>query len=188
MSIASDQHLNGVDTDALFGTIAVVRDQPDLAAFRFRTRTDWLSGTHSRSTFPGFYGAGAEHVHRTRTMVDADHPVVLTGSDNGPTPAELLLSALGACLTAGLGNIASARGIELRGVHCTVEGAIDLRGILGLDPGVRNGFEDVRVRFEVDSDADAETVASLVAQSQARSAVLDVLTNGTSVNVEVTTR
>ncbi|TIC87611.1 OsmC family protein [Nocardioides sp. GY 10113] len=183
----TQQHprINGVDTAALFGTIDVVRTQPELAAFRFRSRSTWVSGTHSVGTFLGFTGAGQDHLHATPVEVPADHPAVLTGTDHGPTPAELLLNALGACLTAGLGNIAAARGVELRGVRCTVEGDLDLRGILGLDDSVRNGFRDVRVTFEVDSDADAATVAALVAQSRARSAVYDVLTAGTRVEVGV---
>jgi uncharacterized OsmC-like protein len=185
MSVTQEHRTNGVDTAALFATIGAVREHPELARFRFRTVHDWVDGTHSEARFPGFYGAGQEHTHATRTVVPADHPVVLVGEDRGPTPAELLLNALGACLMAGLGNIAAARGIELRGVQCRVEGDIDLRGILGIDREVRNGFGDIRAVFSVDGDADAEALAALVGQSRARSAVFDVLTNGTSVTVEV---
>lgn len=185
MSITHEHRTNGVDTATLFATIDAVREQPELARFRFRTVHDWVGGTHSVARFPGFHGAGQEHRHATETVVPADHPVVLVGEDRGPTPAELLLNALGACLMAGLGNIAAARGIELRGVQCRVEGDIDLRGILGIDRDVRNGFEDIRVVFTVDGDADAERLAALVGQSQARSAVFDVLTHGTTVTVDV---
>jgi uncharacterized OsmC-like protein len=187
MSVTQERHLNGVDTTTLFATIDAVRQQPEAAQFRFRVTNNWVSGTHSRGRFPGFYGAGQEHVHAHQTVVDADHPAVLVGKDEGPTPAEHLLNALASCLMAGLGNIAAARGVELRGVRCDVEGDIDLRGILGLDPEVRNGFSDVRVRFTVDGAADAERLAALVDQSVQRSAVLDVLTNGTSVSVDVAT-
>jgi uncharacterized OsmC-like protein len=185
MSITQENHLNGVDTATLFATIDAVRDQPELAKFRFRTVQDWVSGTQSEGRFPGFFGAGQEHTHVHPTVVRADHPAVLVGNDNGPTPAELLLNALGACLTAGIGNIAAARGIELKDVRCRVEGDIDLRGLLGIDDSVRNGFGAVRVVFSVDGDADAERLARLVEQSVARSAVFDVLTHGTSVTVEV---
>ena len=181
--------VNGVDVDTLFATIDAVRSQPELAQFRFRALNEWVSGTHSRGRFPGFYGAGQEHLHAVpgagATVIDADHPAVLVGQDNGPTPAELLLNALASCLMAGLGNIAAARGIELSGVSCRVEGDIDLRGILGIDSSVRNGFSDIRVTFEVQGEAESEQLAALVAQSQARSAVFDVLTNGTAVTVEV---
>ena len=185
MSTTQERHLNGVDTATLFATIDAVREQPVAAQFQFRTESEWVSGTHSRTRFPGFFGAGQEHVHTTDTVVDADHPVVLVGTDQGPTPAELLLNALAACLMAGLGNIASARGVELHGVRCKVEGDIDLRGILGIDSSVRNGFGDIRVVFEVDGDASAEKLASLVEQSRQRSAVFDVLSHGTQVRVEV---
>jgi len=186
MSVTAERHLNGVDTTTLFATIDAVRQHPEAARFQFRARNDWISGTHSRGRFPGFFGAGAEHVHATDTVVAADHPAVLVGQDNAPTPAELLLNALASCLMAGLANIAAARGVELRGVSCDVEGDIDLRGILGIDDTVRNGFSAIRVRFTVDGDAEAERLASLVAQSVRRSAVYDVLTNGTTVSVDVT--
>lgn len=185
MSITQDRRINGVDTTTLFATIGVVREQPELARFRFRTAHDWVTGTHSTGRFTGFYGAGQEHVHATQTVVPADHPAVLVGEDRGPTPAELLLNALGACLMAGVANVAAARGIELTGVRCTVEGDIDLRGLLGIDDTVRNGFEDIRVVFSVDSDAEAEKLAAVVEQSRNRSAVFDVVTRGTSVSVEV---
>ena len=185
MSITAQRHLNGVDTTALFATIDAVRQQPEAAQFQFRTVNEWVSGTHSRGRFPGFFGAGQEHVHSSDTVIEADHPAVLVGTDQGPTPAELLLNALASFLMAGLGNIASARGVELHGIRCKVEGDIDLRGILGIDPTVRNGFTDIRVTVEVDGDADAEKLESLVRQSQARSAVYDVLTHGTNVQVQM---
>ena len=177
--------LNGVDVPALFATIDTVRGMPEAARFQFRARNDWVSGTHSEGRFPGFFGAGQEHVHATDTVVLADHPAVLVGEDRGPTPAELLLGALAACLMSGLGNICAARGVQLNSAHCEVEGDIDLQGILGIDDEVRNGFSAIRVRFTVDGDADAERIAALVAQSVSRSAVYDVITNGTDVSVAV---
>lgn len=188
MTAMQERHLNDVDTATLFATIGAVSEQPELAKFQFRTVHDWVSGTHSQGRFPGFHGAGQEHTHATEVVVPADHPVVLVGQDRGPTPAELLLNALGACLTAGIGNIAAARGIELNGVRCTVEGDIDLRGLLGIDERVRNGFESIRVTFTVDGKADAEKLAALVGQSRNRSAVFDVLTRGTNVTVDVESR
>ena len=179
---------NGVDTARLFATLDAVKHSPEIAKFQFRATNRWVSGTQSEARFPGFYGAGQEHTHQHDTVITADHPVVLVGNDNGPTPAELLLNALGACLTAGIGNIAAARGIELHGVRCTVEGDIDLRGILGLDDVVRNGFDNIRVVFSVDGDAETEKLAELVAQSRARSAVFDVVSHGTDVTVEVAGR
>lgn len=187
MTTTPTRELNGVDTDTLFATIGAVRNQPELARFQFRTTTEYVSGTHNRTTFGGFHGAGDEHEHRQTYTADADHPAVLVGKDNAPTPAEHLLQALGACLTSGLANIAAARGIELGEVTARVEGDIDLRGILGIDDGVRNGFEDIRVTFHVSGSAEAEELARLVEQARARSAVYDVLTNGVPVAVDVAT-
>jgi uncharacterized OsmC-like protein len=178
---------NGVDVETLFATLDAVRAQPEIARFQFRSQHEWLSGTHNRGTISGFYGAGQELAHTQPTTIDADHPAVLVGKDNAPTPAELLLNALGACLMSGLANIAAARGIDLDEVTATVEGDINLLGILGLDDTVRNGYEGIRVVFHVRGDAEAERLASLVEQSRRRSAVYDVVTNGVPVTVDVAT-
>lgn len=177
--------MNGVDTPALFATIGVVADQPALAKFQFRANGRWLTGTHMQTTMSGFSGAGGEHVHKQPFVADADHPAVLVGADNGPTPVEWLLHAIAACLTAGIANIAAARGVKLTSVESQVEGDIDLRGILGLSDEVRNGFSGIRVAFRIAGDAPAETLKKIVEQSKARSAVFDVLTNGTPVSIAV---
>jgi uncharacterized OsmC-like protein len=185
MTTTPTRPLNGVDTETLFATIDAVRNQPELARFQFRTSTRWISGTHNRTTISDFHGAGGEHAHKEPYTVDADHPVVHVGQDNAPTPAEHLLQALGSCLTSGLANIAAARGIELGEVTARVEGDIDLRGILGLDDAVRNGFEDIRVTFHVRGRAEAEQLAKLVDQARRRSAVFDVVTHGVPVTIDV---
>jgi uncharacterized OsmC-like protein len=180
---------NGVDVPTLFATLDAVKAAPQIAQFQFRARNDWVSGTHSRSMIHGFYGAAQEDTSRPEPFAyDADHPPVLVGSNHGPTPVEFLLHAIAACLTAGLANIAAARGITLRRVSSTVEGDIDLLGILGLSDQVRNGYRQIRVRFEVDGDASPEELAALVERSRLRSAVYDVLANGTDVQVDVGTR
>ena len=179
---------NGVDTAKLFATLDAVKAQPEAAKFQFRVTNRWVSGTHSQGSIGSFYGVGQEMAHEQEFSVDADHPAVLVGEDKGPTPAELLLAALAACLTAGIGNVAAARKIPLTSVSSTVEGDIDLLGILGLSDEVRNGFEGIRVSFEIEGDAPAEKLRGLVEQSKARSAVYDVVTNGVPVHVDVTTR
>ncbi|MCW8085020.1 OsmC family protein [Sabulicella glaciei] len=176
---------NGVDTPKLFATIAVVADQPSLAEFRFRAQGRWMGGTHSRTTISGFYGVGGEMRHVEAIEADSDHPSVLCGEDRGPTPVEWLLHALAGCLTAGIANIAAARGVSLGSVACDVEGDMDLRGILGLSRDVRNGFRAIQVRFRVTGDAPAETLRKIVEQSRARSAVFDVLTNGVPVDIKM---
>ena len=178
---------NGVDVPTLFATLDAVKAAPQIAQFQFRASNEWVSGTHNRSVIQGFYGAGQEDSSRTEPFVyDADHPAVLVGTNQGPTPVEFLLHAIAACLTAGLANIAAARGITLRRVSSTVEGDIDLLGILGLSDEVRNGYRQIRVSFEIQGDAPAETLTALVEQSRRRSAVYDVLTNGTEVVIETT--
>ena len=185
MTITDMTPLNGVDTGTLFATLDAVREHPELARFQFRSRTEWVDGTHNRSTVHGFYGAGAEQSHQQPYTAVADHPAVLVGQDRGPTPAEVVLQALGSCLMSGLANIAAARGIRLGAVTATVEGDINLLGILGLDPEVRNGYEEVRVTFHVDGDADAHALTALVEQARRRSAVYDVVTNGVPVSVAI---
>jgi uncharacterized OsmC-like protein len=175
--------LNGVDTPKLFATLNVVKAQPELAKFQFRASNRWVKGTHSRSRLETFSGAGAEHRHTGEIEFNADHPAVLVGGDAAPTPVEFLLHAIAACITSGIGNIAAARGVTLTEVESTVEGDIDLRGILGLSGQVRNGYNQIRVHFRIKGDAAPEKLAEIVAQSQARSAVFDVLTSGTTVNV-----
>lgn len=177
--------LNGVNTPALFATIDVVRQQPQLADFRFRAKGRWIAGTHMQTTMSSFTGAGGDHTHKVAYTADADHPAVLCGEDEGPTPVEYLLHSLAACLTAGIANIAAARGVTLHEVESTLEGDIDLRGILGLSDEVRNGFSAVRVNFAVKGDAPAAKLQEIVDQARARSAVFDILTNGVPVSIDV---
>ena len=176
---------NGVDTPKLFATIGAVAAQPSLAQFQFRAQSRWMNGTHSRTTFDGFYGVGGETRHVEPFEADADHPDILCGTDEGPSPVEWVLHALAACLTAGVANIAAARGVTLRSVKSTVEGDIDLRGILGLSKDVRNGYQRVRVSFEIDGDASPEQLKQIVMQSKARSAVFDIVTHGVPVDITV---
>src|SRR5262245_25884649 len=176
---------NGVDTTTLFATLDAVKEAPAAAQFKFRARNHWIAGTHSRTTIHDFFGVGEERTHEKATFHDIDHPRVLVGNDNAPTPVEYVLHALAGCLTAGLANIAAARGIELGEVTSTVEGEIDLNGILGLDPEVRNGFQNIRVNFTVSGDAPAEKLRQIVEQSRARSAVYDILTGAVPVTITV---
>jgi len=184
---ASGSMRNGVDTATLFATLDAVRQAPEAARFQFRARNQWVSGTHNRTTIADYFGAGEERAHETTFVFDADHPAVLVGQDRGPTPAEFLLHALAACLTAGLANIAAARKITLTEVRSTVTGDIDLNGILGLNPGVRNGYEKITVKVTIKGDAPAGKLREIVDQSRARSAVYDVITNGVPVAIEVDT-
>jgi len=176
---------NGVDTPKLFATLDAVKGQPELAKFQFRVSNRWVNGTNSRSRMETFSGAGGAHEHKRDYEFDADHPSVLVGTDEAPTPVEFLLHGLAACITAGIANVAAARGVTLTEVSSRIEGDIDLLGLLGLSKEVRNGYERIRATFEIRGDAPAEKLREIVAQSQARSAVYDVLTHGVPVEIAV---
>ena len=176
---------NGVDTPKLFATLDAVKGQPALGKFQFRVSNRWLKGTNSRTRIESFDGAGAQHEHTRVFEYDADHPAVLVGADAAPTPVEFLLHGLAACITAGIANIAAARGVTLTEVTSRIEGDIDVRGVLGLSGEVRNGYERIRATFDIKGDAPAEKLREIVEQSKARSAVFDVLTHGVPVEVAV---
>jgi uncharacterized OsmC-like protein len=176
---------NGVNVEALLGAREALAAAPEAAQFRWRAHCEWINGTHSRTTVQDFFGLGAEHTHRTAFTFEGDHPEIFASEDHGATPPETLLAALASCLTAGIATVATHRGVQLRSVSATVEAEHDLRGILGADPDVRNGFANVRVRYAIDADASRADIEAIVAQSQKRSAVYDMLTNPTAVTVEV---
>ena len=185
MTLMSDRtNPNGVDVATLFATIDAVKGDPDIAKFQFRASNRWISGTHSRSQIDSFYGAKQEMSHRESRTYDADHPEVLVGGDDAPTPVEFLLHAIASCLTAGIANIAAARRVNLTEVTSTVEGDIDLLGILGLSDEVRNGYQGIRVSFVLRGD-DPDKLREVVEQSRQRSAVYDVLTHGVPVSIDV---
>ena len=177
--------LNGVDTPVLLATINAVKENPPLAKFQFRASSRWVDGTYSESRVESFSGAGGEHTHKSQFSLGGDHPAVLVGQDRGMTPIEFLLHGLAMCITAGVGNIAAARGITLSSVESKVEGDIDLRGIFGLSDEVRNGYDKIRITFDISGDAPPDKLRQLVEQSRARSAVYDVLTNGVPVEVAI---
>jgi uncharacterized OsmC-like protein len=176
---------NGVNVEALLGAREALMQAPEAAQFQWRATCNWVNGTHSTSTVEGFHGLGEEQSHKTEFTFDADHPEVFASEDMGATPVEYVLVGLAGCLTAGVASVAQNREIQLRSVKATLEGGMDLQGILGIDGDVRNGFDDIKVRFEIDADASREDIEALVAQSQKRSAVFDIITNPTNVAVEV---
>lgn len=184
---ATRQPMNGVDVPRLFATLDAVKAQPEAAQFQFRAVNRWLRGTHSRTTIDEFFGVGQEQRHVRQYTSDADHPEVLVGGDNAPSPVEHVLHGLAGCITAGIGNIASARGIELTEVESHLEGDIDLQGLLGLSDEVRNGFQRIRARFRIIGDASDEALQAVVKQARDRSAVLDIIANGVPVDLEIET-
>lgn len=176
---------NGVNVQALLDAREAVKGAPEAAQFTWRATTRWENGVHSTTTVKNYFGLGAEQSHKAESAFTADHPETFAATDNGITPIEYLLVGLASCLTAGVASVAQNRGIQLRSVQATVEGAHDIRGILGADSDVRNGYNGIKVAFDIDADASKEDIEALVAQSQKRSAVFDALTNPTDVTVEV---
>ena len=185
MNVTAIKIDNGVNVEALLGARAALTEAPEAARFKWRATCDWVRGTHSRTTVEGFYGLGAEQSRNKSFRYDADHPEVFASEDKGATPVEYVLVGLAACLTAGIAAVAQNRNIQLRSVKATLEAGMDLQGILGIDSEVRNGFDGIKVKFYIDADATREEIAALVAQSQRRSAVFDIVTNPTNVAVEV---
>jgi uncharacterized OsmC-like protein len=176
---------NGVNVEALLGAREVLKGAPEAAAFTWRASSKWAHGVQSQVKIQNYFGLGEEQSHKSESVFDADHPEIFAATDNAITPIEYLLVGLASCLTAGVASVAQNRGIQLRSVEANLEGAHDIRGILGADSDVRNGFNDIKVTFSIDADASKEEIEALVAQSQKRSAVFDALTNPTNVTVDV---
>jgi len=188
MTAVTQATRNGVDTDAMFATLDLIKAQPELATFQFRASNRWLGGAHNRSTIKGFYAAGGEDTTRTEAFeLDAGEPAILLGSDTGPHPAEYLLHALAACLTTSIVYVAAARKVQLTSVQSTLTGDMDVRGALGVDDEPRNGFERIAVAFRITGNAPEEKLREVVERAQKRSAVYDMVTNGVPVAVEMTT-
>lgn len=176
---------NGVNVQALLDARAALSEAPAGAQFTWKATNEWKVGTYSESTVEEFFGLGDDQTHRSTFTFSADHPEVFAAEDRGATPVEFVLVGLASCLTAGVAAVAQNREIQLNSVKATIEGDMDILGILGGDPEVRNGFNGIRVNYEIDADASQQEIEALVAQSQKRSAVFDVITNPTNVSVTV---
>ena len=181
----ADTVKNGVNVAALLEAREALTNAPEAAQFTWRASCTWKDGTHSHSTVEGYFGLGEEHKHKTTFNFDADHPAVFASEDLGAAPVEYILVGLASCLTAGVAAIAQHREIQLRSVKATIQGGMNIQGILGIDSDVRNGFDGIKVSYEIDADASKDDIEALVAQSQKRSAVYDIVTNPTNVTVEV---
>ena len=186
MSEATEKTVNnGVNVEALLGAREALTAAPEGAQFTWRAHCEWVNGTHSRTDVEGFFGLGEEQKHRTSFHFEADHPEIFASEDNGATPVEIVLAGLASCLTAGIAAVAQNREIQLNSVKATLEGGMDIQGILGIDSDVRNGFDGIKVTYDIDADATEDEIRAVVAQSQKRSAVFDIITNPTNVSVEV---
>ena len=185
MTEAAEAANNGVNVQALLEARDALTEMPEAAQFKWRATSDWQKGTHTHSYVEGFFGLGEEQKHIARYSFDSDHPEIFASEDKGATPVEFVLVGLAGCLTAGIAAVAQNRDIQLNAVKATLEAPMDIQGILGIDTDVRNGFDSITVHYEIDADASQEEIEALVAQSQKRSAVFDIVTNPTNVSVEV---
>jgi uncharacterized OsmC-like protein len=185
MTTLEKQVDNGVNVAALLAAREALGKAPQAARFNWRASCKWVNGTHSETSVKGFYGLGQDQSHKREFKFSTDHPEIFASEDKGATPVELVLTGLAGCLTAGVAAVAQLRNIQLRSVTATVEGGMDIQGILGVDADVRNGFDDIKVKFAIDADASREDIEALVAQSQKRSAVFDILASPTNVTVTV---
>ena len=185
LDLANSTGNNGVNVDALLAAREALKQAPEAARFTWRASCKWQNGTHSQTTIKGFHGLGADQQHKTETSFSADHPEVFASEDLGVTPVEYMLVGLASCLTAGVAAVAQNRGIQLRSVESKVEGTMDIQGILGMDSQVRNGYDDIKITFNIDADASKKEIEAIVAQSQKRSAVYDIISNPVNVSVEV---
>ena len=176
---------NVVNVEALLGAREALTEAPEAAKFVWRASSEWKGGTHTQSSVEVFFGLGEEQKHVRQFNYDSDHPEIFASEDKGSTPVEFILVGLAGCLTAGIASVAQNRGIQLHSVKATLDAPMDIQGILGIDSDVRNGFDAIIVNYTIDADASDEDIAALVAQSQKRSAVFDIITNPTNVNVEV---
>lgn len=183
MSTTEKQVDNGVNVEALLGAREALTETPEGAKFTWRATCTWVKGTHSKSSVKGFFGLGEEQSHKTTFTFEADHPEIFASEDHGITPVEYVLVGLAGCLTAGIASIAQYRGIQLHSVKAELDATMDLQGILGIDSNVRNGFDRIEVTFDIDADASREDIEALVAQSQKRSAVFDIIANPVAVRV-----
>jgi len=176
---------NGVNVEALLAAREALKGAPQAAKFTWRASCKWKNGTNSVSKVQGFHGLGAEQKHKTEFSFEADHPEIFASEDLGATPVELVLCGLASCLTAGVAALAQNRGVQLKSVEANLEGSMDIQGILGIDSDVRNGYDDIKVTFKIDADAPKKEIEAIVAQSQKRSAVYDIVANPTNIRVEV---
>jgi uncharacterized OsmC-like protein len=185
MTTTKDVIDNGVNVEALLGARQALSEAPEAAQFKWRAKCEWVKGTHSVSTVEKYFGLGAEQQHKAPFTFDTDHPEIFASEDHGATPVEVVLAGLAGCLTAGIASVAQMREIQLNSVTATIEAGMDIQGILGIDSEVRTGFDGIKVNYDIDADATPEEIKAVVAQSQKRSAVFDIITNPTNVSVQV---
>jgi uncharacterized OsmC-like protein len=177
------QILNGIDTVQLFSTIDSIKENPDIAKFKFRATNTWINGTHCRGTVKDFYGALKQDNSRPPVDYKIDEPPILCGQNEGSNPVEYLLVALSGCLTTSLVAHATAKGVKIGSVASRYEGDIDLRGFLGVSEDVPVGYQAIRIYFKIDADVSADGKEELVRMAQKYSPVFNTITKSAPVSV-----
>jgi len=172
---------NGVNVTKLDETVEAVKQSPEIADFKFRARNQWRDGGQNQATVDTFHGTCQEMAHKHPFVFKMDEPPVLLGEDEGANPVELLLSGLSGCMTTTLAYHAAGRGLDLESVSSELEGDIDLQGLLDVNPEVRSGYRQIRVKFKVRGDIDPETVKELVQKSP----VFDSIRNPVEIKIDV---
>lgn len=183
--VPTEKVVNGVDVEKLYETMGAIRQNPSIAKFNFRAQNRWISGGHNTTTINEFDGALQTHKRSQPFVFEKDEPPVLLGTDQGANPVEYLLTALAGCLTTSLVYHAAARGIKIDEVEATFAGDLDIQGFLGMSDKVRNGYENIKVKFKVKGDASEETLRELVEIAQQRSPVFDIVSHPTQVCVSL---
>ena len=174
--------VNGVNMDALGATVSAIKERGELGECRFHIHNKWIKGGHNQSEVTDFFGAGQNINHKQTFVLDADEPPVLGSEDMGANPVEHLLHALASCLTTSIVAHAAVRGIHIDELESELEGNLDLRGFLGLSNDVRKGYRNIRIKFKIKTDE--ENLEKLKALTE-YSPVFDVVSNGTSVDVQI---
>jgi len=178
-------NINGINVDQLVTTVNQIRDNKEIAQFKFRAANKWVSGTHNQAIVTSFYGALKEDDSRDPMLFELDEPPVLLGENIGPNPVEYLLVGLSGCLTTSLVAHASASKIQINSVACRLEGDIDLQGFLGLSNQVPVGFKEIRVFFKIDANISDSGKEELIQMAQRYSPVFNTIANATPVVVRL---
>ena len=177
-----EQTINGVTVSTVIGIVNAIEENSDNAHFQFRLNNHWIDGGLNRSRIQEYFALGQEDDTRTEPfIVDADEPAVNSGGDSSPNPMEYVLHSLASCLTSTLVYHAAVQGIEIESIESSLEGDLDVRGMLGLSEESRKAYNAVRVRMRVKAAADADTLRELAMYSP----VYDMISTSLPVEFEL---
>lgn len=175
---------NGVDVEQLTEAVEAISDEPDAGRFTFRAETEWTEALQCETTIDDFDQAG-ERIYTREFTIEGDEPEQILGQRTAPNAVELLLAAIGSCLSVGYAANAAAMGVELDSLRFDLEGEVDLRGFLGISETVRPGYSTVTCTAYVDADASEEELAELRDRVEATSPLLDTVMNAVQVETDV---